>query len=767
MSKLHIDFETFSEIDLNEVGVYKYAEHESTSLNVVGWAFDDGPVNQWLPFEWSTELQAVTDAVWKVKPDTIFHYGTKAPKELADHINSNGEVRAHNAQFERVVGNGVAGDKVNFPAVAIKQTTCTAVKAAASGIPRALGNAAEALGTYKKSDAGRIEMLQLAKPRKPTKDDPSTRWTIYNAPEKWVAMLLYNIDDVVSERDLDDALPDITPREQLYYFLDQKINEVGWAADLEAVRNILFVVEQYKVVLAAECEEITKHWVEDKKLGWLGEGHWEGYKPSQREKISDWIRANGFSGLQDMTADTVKKVLKRTDVPEVVKRLLKIYSAYGAKSVSKLQAILDSVCKDGRLRGMFIFKGAGPGRWSSVIVQLQNIMRPVIKDPNTAIEAFAERDIDYIRFLYPDVDPMKVAGSCVRGCLVSRENCDLVFPDYSGIEDRVNAWLFDEDWVLQAYRDYDSIIPGKFDKKGDPLRVGRHLYSLTVCNAFGLDIDQFDDEDPRRQQGKVMRLAMGYEGGVSAFVTMAETYQVDLEDLARTVLPLLPEDALSHAEWMREHHPCPDVKKGEISEDVETACNGLKFLYRQSHPHIKQGWKDMKEAAEKAVEFEGQTFWLPNKRVAFRVQTYKGRKWLAMRLPSGREIRYYKPKWTPPRQSERWINNVLEEYTIPGFFTYWGTDTYTRQWCELQTYGGKLDENADQGFSCDLLCNAMINLDELGYSIVGSEHDKAILEVPETSGSVEEIKKAMLAQPAYTAGLPLATDGKRVKRYGK
>lgn len=756
MSKVHVDIETFSEIDLKETGVYRYAEHESTSLNVVGWSFDDGPVNQWLPFEWCPALQAVIDAVWKQRPEVIFHHGLKVPKELPDHINSNGEFRAHNAQFERVVLNGAAGDKVSFPAISIKQTVCTAVKAAASGIPRALEHGAKALGTHPKSDAGRIEMLQLAKPRKPTKDNPDTRWTIHNAPEKWVAMLLYNVDDVLAERDLDNALPDITEIEQRWYFLDQKINEAGWAADLETVRNILFVVEQYKEQLAKECEEITRDWLTG-----------VGLKPTQREKISDWIRANGFPGLQDMTVDTVKKVVKRDDVPAVVKRLLQIYSAYNAKSVSKLQAILGAVCNDGRLRGMFIFKGAGPGRFSSVIVQLQNIMRPVIKDPNTAIEAFAERDIDYIRFLWPDVDPMKVAGSCVRGCLVSREGCDLVFPDYSGIEDRVNAWLFDEEWVLQAYKDYDSIIPGKFDKKGEPLRVGRHLYSLTVCNAFGLDIDSFDDEDPRRQQGKVMRLAMGYEGGVSAFVTMAETYQVDLNELATTVLPLLPADALDHAEWMRKNHPCPDVAKGEISVDVETACNGLKFLYRQSHPRIKQGWRDMKEAAEKAVEFEGQTFWLPNKRIAFRVEEYKGRKWLAMRLPSGRKIKYYKPRWEPARESERWINNELVPYTIPGSMYYWGTDTYTRQWCELQTYGGKLDENGDQGFSCDLLCNAMINLDELGYSIVGSEHDKCILEVPVTSGSVEEIKEAMLDQPAYTAGLPLATDGKRLKRYGK
>src|SRR6185312_7358017 len=205
-------------------------------------------------------------------------------------------------------------------------------------------------------------------------------------------------------------------------------------------------------------------------------------------------------------------------------------------------AMLAAVCSDSRLRGMFLFYGAATGRWSSLIVQLQNLMRPLIKDPNTAIAAFAERVLDSIRFLWPEVDPMKVAGSCIRGCLTATPGNHLPFPDFSGIEDRVNLWFFDEEHMLQVYRDYDA-------------KRGRHPYSVTVCNAFGLDLNKFSDEDPRRQWGKVMRLALGYEGGVDAFADMVETYSIDLEEMAATVNPLLPEDALEHAAWMWKYHP--------------------------------------------------------------------------------------------------------------------------------------------------------------------------------------------------------------------
>ena len=725
MTVLHLDFETRSACDLGECGVYKYAADPTTEILVACYAFDDEEVQTWRP--------------WLDGP---------CPDRLRQHIESGATVAAHNYNFERVISNSDAARKIGFPPLSIKQGRCTAVKAAEAGIPRSLSDAAKALGTAPKDEGGRIQMLQLAKPRKPTKADPSLWWTLENAPDKYEALWRYCADDVRAEREIDRALPNIDENEQRLWELDAKINDHGWLVDLEAVNNILFVVEQYKEQLAAECEELTRDWMTG-----------EGLKPTQREKIADWIRANGYPQLADMQAETVRRIVKLPDVPGNVKRLLLIYSTYNSKATSKLPTMLRAVCADGRLRGMFQFYGAATGRWSSQLVQLQNLMRSVIDDPDTAIEAFAARDLGLIQFLYPGVDPMKVAGSCIRGCLIATPGSDLCFPDFSGIEDRVNLWFFDEEQMLEVYRKYD---------RGE----GRHPYSVTVCRMFGLDLATFSDKDPRRQWGKVVRLSMGYEGGLEAYITMADTYGVDLKLMAEMVLPLLPEDALDHAAWMHENHP---YRGGDdrVTPDVETACHGLKFLYRQNQPRIKQGWKLLKEAAEKAVEFEGEAFWLPNRKIAFKVETYRGRKWLCMRLPSSRKIKYYAPEWHPPVVRERWINNELQEYVVPGYFDYMGIDTYTRQWMRLQTYGGKLDENADQGFSRDLLCNSLLALDSAGIAIVGSEHDKAILEVPARDGSggvdfkLLSIKGHMKKQPAYADGLPLATDGKRCKRYGK
>ena len=428
--KLHLDYETFSECDLKEAGAYKYAEHPSTEVMSCSYAFDDSPVFLWAPYESCPALEGILAEVRKLRPEAEVFCGKQVPIALAAHIEAHGEIRAFNAQFERVITNGVPGKKLGIPEIAIEQTTCVMAKMSASGMPRSLEMAAAALGTELKDNGGHIAMLQLSKPRKPTKADPSTRWTFENAPEKWTAMFVYSIDDTPAERGVDQAVADLIPSEQEMYHLDQKINTKGWMTDLKAVHDILFVVEEYKVFLAAECERLTANYLGD------------GLKPTQREKISDWIRANGWPALADMQAETVKALCKRADVPAHIQQVLRCYSSYNAKAVSKLQAILNAVCADGRLRGMFNFLGAGTGRWSSGIVQLQNTLRPLIDDPEIALEAFASRSLSLVQMLYPHLDLMKVAGSCIRAVLVAAPGKTLLFPDFVGVELRINAWLW-------------------------------------------------------------------------------------------------------------------------------------------------------------------------------------------------------------------------------------------------------------------------------------------------------------------------------------
>ena len=711
------------------------------------YQFDDGrPLTLWIPRE--DVPAAIVEEVKRLRPQVAILCKSRCPQPIVEHIKAQGEIRAHNAQFERVLANGVAGKKLGIPEIQIEQTMCTAAKMSANGMPRSLDEGAKALGTELKSEDGRLEMLQLSKPRKPTKADPSTRWTFENAPEKFIAMYVYNIGDTPAERGVDDAVPDLIPSEREIYHLDQRINQRGVRVDLEAVRNILYVVEQYKNFLADECRRLTADFLGD------------GLNPTQREKISDWIRANGWPHLADMQAETVKALCKREEVPECVKQVLRIYSTYNAKAVSKLQAILDAVCADGRLRGMFLFLGAGTGRWSSLIVQLQNLMRPLIDDPDFALECFASRSADFVHMMYPDIDLMKVAGSCIRAVLVAAPGKTLLFPDFVGVELRINAWLWNEETELAVYRAQDA-------------GTGPDSYKLTYCEFFDEDINAIDwkslEGKNKRQIGKVLCLAFGYEGGVSAGLTMVDTYGVDLDKLAKALLPIMPDDARQHAEWMWANH-----RKDGVTKEQSMALDGAKFMWRQRRPNIRQGWKDLKAAAGLACEFPGKTF-LAGK-VAFRVCSYKTRSWLHMRLPSGRDLKYYAPRWIEPKTIVRpkkldngyggftWVD---EEVVTPGEFRYHAVDSKTHQWIEQTSYGGQLDADADQGFASDLLRNGMRRLEAGGYPIIATVHDEVVAEIGESFGSVKDTERLMLDQPAYAAGLPLDVKTSRMKHYWK
>jgi DNA polymerase bacteriophage-type len=127
--------------------------------------------------------------------------------------------------------------------------------------------------------------------------------------------------------------------------------------------------------------------------------------------------------------------------------------------------------------------------------------------------------------------------------------------------------------------------------------------------------------------------------------------------------------------------------------------------------------------------------------------------WLYMRLPSGRRNAYYKPE--------------IREGDYGEHLTFLGIDTYTRQWCRCSTYGGKLAQNATEGVARDLLVAAMFRLRAANYPLVLHVHDEPCAEVLEGFGSIEEVERLMCILPKWAAGLPIAAEGFRAKRYQK
>lgn len=579
----HLDIESYSEENLKKAGLYKYAEHLSTEIMVICYTFGKGSVNVWIPWgaeEWQWEefpeeiVQAVLEDMEEkdVVPGAIY-VQPECPEDLIEHAESGGQFRAHNSQFERTMLNGRPGQKIGFPHTEIHQWVCTAAKAAAHSLPRALENAATALDTHGKDKVGKQDMLACCKPR----TGKVKRWTPLNAPERFIAMFKYCCDDVRAERGIDEVIPDLSEREQKVFELDQRINDRGIRVDIDAVHQVQTLIDMHKTVLENRCRELTG-----------------GIKPTQTEKLANWIRSQGFP-IENLQAPVMKEALKlpeMEDMPEV-RKVLAIRLLHSMKAVAKYDRMDQAVTADQRLHGMFLYHGAGTGRWSSMIVQLQNLFRPVIKDPEVAIIAFEELDLDYIKMLYDPIDPMKVFASCVRGMLIPDEGKDLMAMDFSAVEARGIAWLAGQEDILDVFRDHGKIY------EYTAAKIYRDAYP---GGASLKDLLEMEGKHwMRRFVGKIAVLALGYQGGKGAFAKMAKQYGV------------------------------------EVSEEE---AEQIKVDWRAANPKIVQLWYDLERAAIEAVENPGTAFAIPNKKIIFK----KLGQFLYMRLPSGRRLAYFKPR---------------------------------------------------------------------------------------------------------------------------
>ena len=168
--------------------------------------------------------------------------------------------------------------------------------------------------------------------------------------------------------------------------------------------------------------------------------------------------------------------------------------------------------------------------------------------------------------------------------------------------------------------------------------------------------------------------------------------------------------------------------------------------YRKSYPLIPAFWREMENAAVQCVK-RGKPIKVRHC-CEFRVED----DWLFMRLPSGRDLAYYKPQ--------------LKEGKYGPQLAYQGVALNGKAWTET-TYGGKLVENWCQAVCRDLLVHAMFECEKVGYRVVMHVHDEAVYEVPSGFGSVEEVCELMKRGPEWASTFPIGAEGFETVRYRK
>ncbi len=232
------------------------------------------------------------------------------------------------------------------------------------------------------------------------------------------------------------------------------------------------------------------------------------------------------------------------------------------------------------------------------------------------------------------------------------------------------------------------------------------IYEASAATMFHVPVEEVTKGSPLRQKGKIAELGLGYGGAAGALISMGA------------------------------------LDMGLSEEELPS----LVAVWRRANPHITQFWWDVDKAAVEAVVKRTRT---RAGRIAFEYRSGI----LFVMLPSGRRLAYVKPRMGVNRFGR-------EGLTYEGILE-------NKKWGRIETYGPKLVENIVQGTARDLLAEAMLRVEKKGYPIVMHCHDEIIAEVPEGTGSVEEMCEVMAVCPSWAEGLPLRADGYECPFYQK
>lgn len=450
MTMLFIDFESKSACDLKKFGIYNYCQDRSTEVLCMSYAFD-GDVQTWTPDQ--------------PFPDAVRNY--------------KGEIRAHNATFERLIFWYVLG--INFK---LEQFYCTATQARANCLPGSLEDIGRAMSAKMKKDhRGKQLIRQCCVPP----------YNIALLPE----LIHYCEQDVRAMREVSLALRQLDADELLDYHVNERINDRGLLIDVPLCHAAIGYATAELEDIQTLVKDIT--------------GIASARSPKLKQWVADRLRDVDVMMVEDKLSlnKNVRTALLQLDLPDEVLDVVQCIDDISASSVAKFKRMGELAdVEDHRVRGAFVFNGgSATGRASSYGVQLQNMARVCAKDPvavrsammaGDSLSAFGSRVTDVLKGM-------------IRPAIIPAPGNVLIVADWAGIEARCNPWLSNH--VAS-------------EAKLDIFRSGGDVYVENAKSTFNTK----EVTKEQRFIGKVQELALGYSGGAGAFASMARIYGLNMPE---------------------------------------------------------------------------------------------------------------------------------------------------------------------------------------------------------------------------------------------
>lgn len=530
---LSLDLETFSDVDLQKCGVYKYAQSPNFEILLFGVSVNGGAV---VVYDLAQGDTVPIDIIKALTDDTVTKWAFNAAFEricLSVWLQRN-----YPAYFNSYsINEDTVGDYLDPSA-----WKCSMIWAAYMGLPLSLAGAGMVLGLEEqKLKEGKDLIRYFCVPCKPTKvNGGRTRNLPEHDMEKWNTFIYYNKRDVEVEMSIQDKLkkypvPDFVWDE---YHLDQEINDRGIALDMAVVENAIAFDEKSKAELAEKMQELT-----------------DLDNPNSVVQMKQWLSDNGLE-MDSLGKKEVAQAIKTA--PKELAEVLQLRQQLSKSSVKKYQAMQNAVCMDGRARGMFQFYGANrSGRWAGRMIQLQNLPQNHMPDLEQARGLVESGNYDAMELLYDDIPD--TLSQLIRTAFVPRPGMKFVVADFSAIEARVLSHLAKENWRTEV-----------FANNGD-------IYCASASAMFGVPVEKHGVNGNLRQKGKIAELALGYGGSVGALKAMGA---LDMGLSEEELQPLVDSWRAANPNIVRFWWDVDRCVKDTVKNRVPTETHGIRFRYQ-------------------------------------------------------------------------------------------------------------------------------------------------------------------------------------------
>lgn len=526
MKTLSIDIETYSSVNLQKAGLYKYAESDDFEILLFAYSVDGGDV-------------VVIDIA----------NNESIPEDIVAAIYDNRVKKwAFNAMFERVCISKYLelplGEYLNP-----SSWYCTMIWSATLGLPLSLEGVGVVLGLNKQKLAeGKNLIKYFCVPCSPTKvNDGRTRNQPSHDNEKWQLFKLYNARDVETEIGIQNKLSRFPVPKELWneYHLDQEINDRGICLDDRLVQCAIVFDEKSKAELTKQIKELTN--LEN---------------PNSVKQMKEWLSDNGLE-VESLGKKAVVDMMKTA--PTELVDVLSLRQQLAKSSVKKYTAMENAICKDHRARGMFQFYGANrTGRFSGRLIQLQNLPQNHISDLAEARGLVRSGNYAAMQLLYDDIP--NTLSQLIRTAFIPSVDKKFIVADFSAIEARVLAWLAGEKWRMQVFEN------------------GKDIYCSSASKMFSVPVEKHGVNGHLRQKGKIAELALGYGGSIGALKSMG-ALDMGLEE--EELQPLVNAWRTSNPNIVSLWWEIDAAVKKCVKERVTTETYGISFIYQSGFLFIE------------------------------------------------------------------------------------------------------------------------------------------------------------------------------------